>query len=80
MTSVTITRELFEDLIDTKLKYLIQRINEILSKWHYTSIDQFLRDAANGTLEEAESDAISLRNLFDKRESLYQIRHSGSPA
>jgi hypothetical protein len=74
MTSVTITKELFEELIDTKIKSLTNRINEILTRWHYSSIDQFLRDAADGTVEEAESDAISLQNLFEKRESYFHLR------
>jgi hypothetical protein len=62
-----------DDLVDTKLKTIIDEINEIVSKWKYTSADLFLKHAADGTLRDAEPDAISLTNLLDKRKELHHL-------
>ena len=76
MEMITVERNLLDDLIDTKLKVMTDSINSILENWHYDSIDQFLLDASNGILEEAEMDAISLTNLRDKRNDWYQKKKS----
>ncbi len=78
MTSVSVDREVLEDLVDSKLQAITDRINAILTKWKYTSSDLFLTHAADGTLEEAEPDAISLTNLLDKRENLYRLKTTWS--
>ncbi len=36
---------------------------------------QFLLDARDGTLGEAEDDAVCMRNLIDKREELFQLKY-----
>jgi hypothetical protein len=74
MTTVSIEKKLFEDLLDSKLAVISERINAILAKWHHDSIELFLAHAADGTIEEAEPDAISLTNLIDKRDQLYKIK------
>ena len=76
METVTVKRSLLNNLIDTKLKVLTDSINHILKVWEYSSINQFLSDATNGTLEEAEMDAISLTNLRDQREKWYNQQYS----
>jgi hypothetical protein len=76
MTTVSIEKKLFDDLLDSKLAAISERINTILAKWHNDSIELFLKHAADGTIEEAEPDAISLTNLIDKRDQLYKIKAS----
>jgi phosphopentomutase len=76
MTTVSVKKELLEELVDSRLKVITGKINNILKKWNYTSAELFLTHAADGTLEEAEPDAISLTNLLDKREELYRLKSS----
>ena len=63
MTTVSVDKVLLDELVDSKLKQITERIDRILAQWDYSSIDDFLRDAANGTLVKVEDDAISLANL-----------------
>ena len=74
MTSVSIEKELLEDLLDSKLAMIAEKINQILKKWKYNSVELFLTHSADGTLEEAELDAISLTNLIDKRNNLFELK------
>ena len=71
---------MLNDLVNSKLKVLQDEIMEILEKWHYDDIDAFLNDARDGTIEDAEDDAVCLRNLFDKREWLFQQRNQWNQA
>lgn len=75
---MSVDKDILEDLVDTKLKIITQEINEILLRWKYQSADLFLKHAADGTLREAEPDAISLTNLLDKRKELYDLIRSWS--
>ncbi len=75
MTVISVDKEFLIELIDFKLRVLQEEIQTILNKWKYSSIENFLSDARNGTLEEAEDDAICMRNLTDKREELFQLKH-----
>ena len=75
MTSISVEKEFLMNLIDSKLKVLQDEIQAILTKWKYTSIEKFLSDARDGTLEEAEDDAVCMRNLTDKREDLFQLKY-----
>ncbi len=59
-----------EDLVDFKLRSLKGEIGKNLKKWGYTSSIEFLEHAKNGTLSEAEEDAIILKNLQDQIEEL----------
>lgn len=76
MTSNTIKKDIIEELIDFKLNSIVKEINRILSKWNYRVIKDFLEHARNGTLEEAEDDAIDLTNLIDQRDELYRLKTS----
>ena len=67
MTVISVDKEFLLELVDFKLRVLQEEIQTILTKWKYSSIEKFLTDARNGTLEEAEDDAICMRNLTDKR-------------
>lgn len=74
MTSIPVEKELLEELIDLKLKFLYDEIDKILNKWKYDESSKFLQDARDGTIEEAEDDAISLRHLLDQREELLALK------
>ncbi|MHA1489930.1 MAG: hypothetical protein ACTSRI_09760 [Promethearchaeota archaeon] len=65
-------------MIDLKLNFLNNEIDKILSKWKYESASKFLQDARDGTIEEAEDDAITLRHLLDQREELFHLKKEWS--
>ena len=72
MARVSVDIELLTELVDFKLNYLKEEITRILKKWNYSSSNEFLQHAKDGTLSEAEEDAIVLKNLEDQREYLLQ--------
>lgn len=74
MTTIPVKKELLEELIDLKLEFLYNEIDKILNKWDYKSPKQFLQDAKDGTIEEAEDNAITLRHLIDQREELFKYK------
>ncbi len=74
MTTIPVKKELLEELVDLKLKFLYDEIDKVLVKWSYESPTKFLNDAKNGTLDEAETDAITLRHLLDQREELFNLK------
>jgi hypothetical protein len=74
MTSIPVEKELLEELIDFKLRFLYEEIDKILNKWKYEESSKFLQDARDGTIEEAEDDAITLRHLLDHREELLTLK------
>ena len=65
MTQVKIDKK---NLVE--LSRLRKEIERILKKWNYISSNKFLEDARNGTISEAEHDAIILRNLEDEIDAL----------
>jgi hypothetical protein len=65
---------LLGELVDFKLRHLILEINEIHGKWEYHDSVKFLVDARNGTLHEAEMDAIILHQLLADRDRLDQLK------
>ncbi len=76
MARVSVDEELLINLLDFKLSRLKEEIDLILSKWKYTSSNEFLKHAKDGTLSEAEMDAIELINLNDERERLLEEKTS----
>ena len=70
MARVSVDEELLMNLLDFKLNHLKEEIDRILSKWNYMSSTEFLKHAKDGTLSEAEMDAIAMKNLNDERERL----------
>ena len=74
MTQISVEKKMFEELLDSKLAVITNKIDEILARWNYNSVELFLAHSADGTIEEAEPDAISLTNLIDKREELYKLK------
>ncbi len=70
VTQVKIDKENLVELVDFKLSRLRKEIERILKKWDYLSSNKFLEDAKNGTISEAEHDAIVLKNLEDEIDEL----------
>ena len=64
MTKVKLDKSLAEDLIASKMRLLQQYINDILNRWNETSSKEFLEKARTGVYEEAEDDAIELRQVL----------------
>lgn len=67
MATIPVEKDILEDLLNSKLSNISQRIQNILKKWHYTDSQKFMEDARYGVLDEAEMDAISISNLLDSR-------------
>ena len=78
MTLVSLERELAEELIDMKLNYLQDEIQKILDKWKYSSTTRFIEDSKDGTINEAEDDAITLQHLLDQRDELFHVKDTWS--
>ena len=72
MARISVDMNFIEELVDFKLRSLKEEIERILSKWKYDSSTEFLQHAKDGTLSEAEEDAIILKNLQDEIETLSQ--------
>ena len=70
LARVLVEKELLMNLFDYKINHLKEEIDRILNKWNYISSTEFLKHAKDGTLSEAEMDAIELINLTDERERL----------
>ncbi len=74
MTTIPVKKELLEELVDLKMKYLHDEVEKILQKWNYDLPTKFFNHAKDGTLEEAEDDAITLKHLLDQREELLLLK------
>ncbi len=70
MSTISIDRDLALDLFRTKLQIIDEKIQNILDKWKYNEIDDFIKDTKNGIIIESEMDAISLENLRSKRKKI----------
>lgn len=72
MVRISVDMEFMIELVDFKLRFLKEKIEQILQKWNYSSSNKFLEHSKDGTLSEAEKDAIILKNLQDQIEQLTQ--------
>ena len=73
MTQVKLDKSLAEDLITSKMRLLPQYINEILNRWNETTSKEFLEKAKKGVQENAEDDAIELRQMLADYTKLQEI-------
>jgi len=73
MTQVKLDKSLAEDLITSKLRILKQFIDEILTRWNESSSKDFLEKAHTGIYENAEDDAVELRQLLLDYTKLQEI-------
>lgn len=74
--SITLDKPLAMELINFKLNYLTKEINNILDHWKEDTIESFLQKAKDGRLEEAENDAIELKQLVAEEEKLRKLVES----
>ncbi len=74
MTTIPVKKELLEELVDLKMKYLYDEVEKILQKWNYNLPTKFLHDAKDGIIEETEDDTITLKHLLDQREELLLLK------
>ena len=75
MTQVKLDKSLAEDLITSKMRVLQQYIDKILNRWNESSSKDFLEKAKKGIYENAENDAIELRQLLADYTKLQEILH-----
>ena len=66
-------KEEAEELITYKLRQIQAEIEEILARWNEASAEQFLQKARDGRYENAENDAIDLRQLLLEEEKLQAL-------
>ncbi|TFF88959.1 MAG: hypothetical protein EU550_00190 [Promethearchaeota archaeon] len=74
--SVSIEKEIAKDLITFKLQHLQEEIQSILNKWEEDNTDDFISKAKSGTLENAEMDAISVRQILADYKRLKDLLES----
>lgn len=71
--TIALDSETAKELINFKLNSIQSTVDDILSEWNQNNVEDFLLKAKNGTLENAEMDAITVRQLIrdiDKLQSL----------
>ncbi len=71
--NVSMKKEVAEELVTFKLKQIQILIEEILQRWNEKVIEDFLEKAKDGTLHEAENDAIELKQLVFEEEKLQNL-------
>lgn len=76
LMSIKLNSKIAQDLINTKLQVLDEKISRILKKWNVKVIEELIEGAKSGKIEAAESDAIELQNLVSKREEIEQLNES----
>ena len=74
--NVEIKQETAQELIKFKLEHLSKLINKILEKWNEENIDDFIEKARSGVLENAEMDAISLKQIEADYQRLKDLLNS----
>ena len=70
---VSIERETAKELISFKLHHIQDLIHTILDKWNENNTDDFISKARGGLLENAEMDAISIRQLIVDYKKLKEL-------
>ncbi|MHA1273428.1 MAG: hypothetical protein ACTSVV_06690 [Promethearchaeota archaeon] len=73
---ILIEREIVKELIFFKLRYIQETINNILKKWGEENTDDFISKTRKGILENAEMDAISIRQLVADYNKLKKLLKS----
>ncbi len=73
MAIISIEKEILENLVSFKLKRIQTIIQEFLDRWKENSTMLFIEKARNGTYENAENDAIELRQLLLEEKKLNDL-------
>jgi 6-phosphogluconate dehydrogenase len=74
--SVSLEKETAKELISFKLHHIQEEIQKILKKWNEDNTDDFISKAKKGILENAEMDAISIRQLVADYKRLKKLLES----
>lgn len=74
--SITLDKPLAVELITFKLSYITKEIDTILKRWNEDVIEVFLEKAKDGRLEEAENDAIELKQFMVEEKKLRTLLES----
>jgi hypothetical protein len=74
--TVEIEEKVVKDLISFKLQHIQKNIDLILEKWKEDTTDEFIKKARNGELENAEMDAISVRQMLADYKRLRKLLDS----
>ncbi len=77
--TVSLERKTAKELILFRLNYIQETIQSILSKWGESNIDDFLTKVKFGEIEDAEMDAITLKQLSADYKRLHELLLSISP-
>ena len=73
MALISIEKEILENLVSFKLNRIQKIIQEILDRWKENSTTLFIEKARNGTYENAENDAIEIRQLLLEEKKLNEL-------
>ncbi len=76
MTTVSLERSVALNLINYKLRNIQKEISKILEKYSESSIDSFLEKSSSGEIDEAENDAIDLKQLVLEQQKLQKLLDS----
>ena len=74
MMMISVERSILIELIDSKLHIIREDMEKILNTWGYQSVEKFLQDTRDGTLLEAEDDAVCLHGLIYDQEKMLQLK------
>lgn len=64
----TLEQEESVSLVSFKLEVIKKTISEILTKWNFNTIEEFLDETKNGQFDEGVMDAISMKQLVNDLE------------
>lgn len=73
--NVSIEKDIVKDLIMFKLQHTQESISLIIDRWNIENADDFITMARNGELENAEMDAITMRQLMSDYNKLDDLLH-----
>ena len=70
---VEIPYSIAKDLLESKIKDLRERVNEILADWNQKDAEEFQRLTREGKIPEAEMDAIRIGNIIESLNEYEEI-------
>ena len=74
--AVSLNFAIAKELITFKLNSLQTTLNNILSFWNQDTVEQFIDKSKSGLLENAEIDAITVRQLIVEIDNLQSLLNS----
>jgi len=73
LMTIKLDSKIAQDLINTKLQVLDEKISVILKKWNLETVVELMEGAKSGKIAAAEPDAIELQNFVDKRDEIGKL-------